>query len=297
MNRFFNSVVEIVPRLPGWFRRAMPGIIAPFAYIVAAKNRRQATVNASHVLGPDSLRSFSGRLRLRGVVVEMFRNSIANYIDLLAMPGTPAQEILDRIDGADQHVIDEALALGKGAIVFGAHFGPIEKVGLWFAAHGYRVVIPVENVKDEKTLRLTTRLRNMTGTEFVPLGGVAGVRALLTALHRKQIVLLTADRALGASRSVVHPFFGAPARLPVGLVDLAIRTGAPLLGGFCWRTPSDRTGMKISHLTMRLPPEERSDPSRLHAELALEMERTIATHPGQWVVFQPVWIDEGEDQP
>ncbi len=288
MYYLFLWASRLVPRLPRWLLRALPDLVGPLAWLVAIGPRKHATNNARHVLGAEVQRTAAGRRRLRRVVRGMFRSSVRNYLDAFLMPSIKAQDVLDRLSITHEDYVQEALALGKGAIICSAHFGPIEYMAPWFTAHGYQVVIPVEGLKDERLLRLMLKLRNSSGITYVPLGGSAPLRAIFQALRKNQIVIITADRAV-VGESVVRTFFGAPARLPIGLVDLSIRTGAPLVGGLGWHSSKTRLSAEFMQLTLALPEEDRTRPEVLHAALITELERIIGAHPEQWVVLSQIW--------
>lgn len=288
MYHFFRWAAKIVPYFPLWLLRLLSGAIAPLAWLFGASARRQATINARHVLGPESARTAAGRRRLRRVVRGMFRNSVSNYLDALKLPSMDVEKILQGFSIAHEEYLAEALALGKGAVLFSAHFGPFEYLARWFSAHGYQVVIPVENLKDERLLRLMVELRNSSGVTFMPLGGSAPMRTIIQALRKNQIVLITADRAV-EGESVIKDFFGSPARLPIGPVNLSIRTGAPLVGALGWRSSRTHVDGEFIRLTLALPEEERKQPDVVEAAVLRELERVIGAHPEQWIVFSPVW--------
>jgi len=285
---FFLCAAYIVPRLPRRFLQALPAILGPLIWLLARQAREQATINARQVLGTEMLCTAVGRRRLRRVVRGMFRNSISNYLEAFLSPTFTHQELLHRVYAEHEEYLEEALALGKGVILFSAHFGPFEYIAHWLTARGRQVIIPVENLKDGRLLRLMLKLRSSKSVQVLPLGGSAPMRAILQALRQNQIVLIAADRAI-IGESVVKPFFGAPARLPLGPVNLSVRTGAPLVGALGWRCPHGRISGEYIRLTLALPEEERTRPDALQDALIHALERVIRAHPEEWVVFSPVW--------
>lgn len=288
MYYFFLWASRVVPRLPRWLMRLLPDVLGPLIWLLAVSTRKQATCNALHVLGPEVRSTRAGRRKLRRVVRGMFHHSMTNYLEIFTLPYLKRQEIIQRAYGDHLEYLEEALALGKGVILFSAHLGPFEYMVQWFAANGHQVSIPVENLKDERMLRLMVRLRSSQGVHFIPLGGSTPMRAIIQALRKNQIVLITADRAV-EGESVIKDFFGASARLPIGPVHLSLRTGAPLVGAFGWRSSRWRIRGEFVPLTLRLSDEERKQPDVLEEALIKEMERFISAHPEQWVVFSRVW--------
>lgn len=291
---FFLWASRIVPHLPRWLLRKLPGLFGPLAWLLASGPRRRATLNARHVLGSDILATRNGRSRLRRTVRGMFCSSVRNYLDAFLMPSLRDQDVLQRLCIEHEECLQEALALGKGVILFSAHFGPIEYMARWFLLRGYKTTIPVESLKDQRLLRLMLDLRNSSGTTYIPLGGSAPMRAIFQALRKNQPVLITADRAV-EGESVVRPFFGAPARLPIGPIQLSLRTGAPLVGAFGWQSTRGRIRGEFFPLTLALSAEERMQEEALHTALVAQLERVIGAHPEQWAMLSQVW--EGNELP
>ncbi len=288
----FGSV--IIPRLPRWFILALSMIIGAVAWLVAGKARKQATINMIHILGPEIQSTWAGRRKLRRTVRGMFQNSVRNYLEVFYLPYETPETIMRRMPGISgtKH-LEEALALGKGVILFSAHFGPFDYLAQWFYAKGYQLTIPVERLKDERMLKLIVSLRSSKGVQFVPLGGSAPMRTIIQALRNNQIVLITGDRVV-QGESVEKPFFGAHARLPLGPVALSQRTGAPLVGAFGWHASRTFIDGEFVPLTLDLPEDERNNTDVLMDGLIARIERIIKAHPEQWVVFSPVWTTDSD---
>jgi len=245
----------------------------------------------THVLGKDVVGSNSGRRRLRRTVIRMFQNNVRNYLDLFTLPYISSEKILNVMDIEGIEHLEQALALGKGVILFSAHFGPFNYLAQWISIKGYQLIIPVEHLKDERTLDLTLKLRNSQGVQFLPLGGSAPMRTIIKALRNNQIVLITADRAV-EGESVEKLFFGEPARLPIGPVALSQRTGAALVGACGWYTSRTRIEGKFVPLTLELSEVEQKNTDTVMCALIDRLEQYIKPHPEQWVVFSPIWISD-----
>lgn len=283
----------IIPRLPRrlvyWLGSV---VVAPIAWLCAGRARRQASENMRHILGAQGEQA--GRKRLRRMVRGLFRQNVSNYLDLFLLPSIKPESILQstRVQGSEH--LQQALAAGKGVIFFSAHLGPFNYLIQWLAVQGYEAIVPVEHLADQRILELVLRLRRSKGIQFVPLGGSAALRAMLHGLRKNQIVLITADRAVQGESALI-PFFGAPARLPLGVAQLAQRTGAPVLGGFGWRGGRRQNSLfegAIVPVSSALPSEQRKEIEPLQQAIVSCMERFIGAHPDQWVVFAPVWVTQ-----
>jgi lauroyl/myristoyl acyltransferase len=291
MYKLFKFASVIIPRLPRWFVSVLADITGLAAFFIATKARKQATSNMIHVLGKEVVETSVGRRRLRHIVLQMFQNNVRNYMDLFTLPYIPPEKILDSINIECVEHLEKALALGKGVILFSAHLGPFNYLAQWLAIKGYQLTIPVERLKDERTLDLILKLRNSKGVQFVPLGGSTPIRTFIKALRNNQIVLITADRAV-EGESVEKLFFDEPALLPIGPVLLSQRTGAALVGGCGWHATRTRIGGKFVPLTLELTEEERMNTDIVMSALIERLEMYIKAHPEQWIVFSPVWVSD-----
>jgi phosphatidylinositol dimannoside acyltransferase len=291
MYKLFKFASVIIPRLPGWSIPVIADITGLVIFLIATKARKQATSNATHIIGNDVVGSSAGRRRLRRTVIQMFQNNVRNYLDLFTLPYISPEKILNLIDVEGIEYLDQALAVGKGVILFSAHFGPFNYLAQWISIKGYHLIIPVEHLKDERTLDLTLTLRNSKGVQFLPLGGSAPMRTIIKALRNNQVVLITADRAI-EGESVEKQFFGEPAHLPIGPVALSQRTGAALVGACGWYTSRTHIKGKFVPLTLELAEEERNNTDTVMCALIKSLEQYIKPHPEQWVVFSPVWISD-----
>ena len=117
------------------------------------------------------------------------------------------------------------------------------------------------------------------------------MRTIVQKLRDNKIVLITADRAI-EGQSVVADFFGAPARLPIGPVKLAQRTGAALVGAFCYRTPQGLSVGQWVPLSSDLTDEQCTNTDSIMRALIEKVEQFIRQYPEQWLAFSPIWIED-----
>lgn len=292
MYRLYRFASIVIPRLPMSILRVLSLLIGLVAWLFARRARKQATINITHVLTGQTLATRTGRKKLRRIVRKIFLYSAQNYLEALRLPYLKPAEVEKRITEKEglEH-LDAALAHGKGAILITAHFGPFEYVAQWFVVNNYSLTIPVEHLKDERMLELMVKLRSGQGVQFVPLGGSTAVRAMISTLRKNQLVVIPVDRAI-QGESVEINFFGAPARLSLGPVSLAIRTGAMLLVAFAWYLPHNKIGGCVVPVSLALSEDERKDPEKLMEKVVETLEANIRARPDQWVMFAPVWTKE-----
>jgi lauroyl/myristoyl acyltransferase len=287
MYYLFRIAAIVAPRLPRWLTWPIAYIVGWVAWLVATKARKQALQNMLYVSGPHLLDSAAGRKRLRRSVQAKFRYNVLNYLALFSLPARRPEQILANVtvDGGEH--LEAALARGKGVVIFSAHMGPFDYIMQWMGISGYDTTIPVERLENQRVLDLITRLRGRNGLHILPLGGSAPMRTVLQKLRANKIVLLTADRAI-EGQSKEQPFFGALARLPIGVAQLVQRTGATPLGAFSWYAP-DRT---IQGHFVPLAQEQYAQEDDLQRAIIAILEQDISKHSEQWMAFDQIWTQK-----
>lgn len=291
MYYLFRFATRIVPLMPRRLTYALGNVLGLLAWLIARKARRQATKNMIHVLGTQVQETRAGRRRLRRTVQGMFVHNVRNYLELFTLPSLSPEQILHNTLLKQWEHLNAALAQGKGVIIFVPHKGPFDYAVQYMSIKGYDVTIPVEPLEDQRMLRLILDLRRSHGIHYLPLVGSTPIRTVIQKLRDNNIVLLAVDRAI-TGQSVEADFFGAPARLPIGPVKLAQRTGAALVGANCYRTSQGRAISEWLPLSLEMTNEQRTDTDRMMQVLIKKIEDIIREHPEQWMAFTPIWLED-----
>jgi KDO2-lipid IV(A) lauroyltransferase len=290
MYYLFLIASKVIPWLPDWLINSMAQSGGWVAWLVATKAREQATQNMLHVLGTQVLDTPQGRKKLHRIVQTIFRNNVFNYLTMFSLPARKPERILREIHVEGREHFDAAIAHGKGIIISSAHIGPFNYLFQWLAISGYDFSIPVEPLKDQRMLDLISGLRSKHGTHILPIQGSAAMRTIFHKLRENKVVLIAADRAIEGQSSEM-PFFGANARLPVGVAHLAKKTGATIVGASGWHAPDGKMCGRFFPLSLALADEQRMDTNELQRAVVALMEQNIAAHPDNWLAFAPIWTE------
>ncbi|MBV9617011.1 MAG: hypothetical protein JO031_16270 [Ktedonobacteraceae bacterium] len=290
MYTLFLLASRVVPWLPDWLINVIAYSAGWVAWLVAAKARGQARENMLHVLGTQVLDTPQGHRKLRRIVQAMFRNNVLNYMTMFSLPARKPEQVLRELHIEGREHFEAAFARGKGVIISSAHMGPFNYLFQWIVLSGYDLTIPVERLENPRMLDLVTRLRSNHGTHIIPLQGSASMRTIFQKLRANKAVLLTMDRAIeGQSREM--PFFGATARLPVGVAQLAKKTGATVVGACGWRTPEGKICGRFFPLSQAFSGEQDVSAEELQQAIITLMEQNITAHPDNWLAFTPIWTE------
>jgi len=220
--------------------------------------------------------------RLDTLTARVFCDFAMCFSDLVAASHGGPPRRLAYVNAAPEA---EAIARWPGGIVsVTAHVGNWELAGRLLAAGASRrthvVVAPGEAPELERWVR-----RDGDGVRFVPRAHPGVGIALVAALRRGEVVALQGDRAIGSRADVSIPFFGRPARFPLGPFILARAAGVPVLPAFCVLDRGYRYTLRVgAPITIERGSEEQA----AHAWVGL-LEDVVRAHPTQWFNFFDVW--------
>jgi KDO2-lipid IV(A) lauroyltransferase len=287
----------VVPRIPLALTRPLFTFIGLCAWLFARGARQRAERNLRHIPA-----LAANTARLHAAVRGVFITSALNYLDFLRGRHLSDAEIHAGWTVEHEELLYEAADEGRGVVILSAHFGNFEFAASRLA-HRFQMITPVERMQPERLFALFCRLRNHHNVRVVPGDSRDSLREMTDTLKSGGILLIVADRhVLGTGAQV--DFFGEPTTLATGPMALAVRTGAPIICAFSWRTGPSRAHGVFYRLTWADQGDPQGDApaagrSRargadqtqraLRTYVAL-IERIIAAHPESWVsALAPVW--------
>jgi KDO2-lipid IV(A) lauroyltransferase len=265
--------------LPSALAYALARAFARAFWWASRARRRAVRANLERVLPSASARE---RERVARRTFEAFAESLVD--SWREGRACEARRDLVTIDG-EEHVRD-ALARGRGVLVWSAHVGNWELAGRALARRGYDVAAIARPHVSHAVERWFERARADAGVRVV--ARCPGAREARRVLRERGLLALLGDRRFGTGGRDVA-LFGRIARLPAAPIALAARTGAALVPGFVVRESPGR-------YRIRFEPAIIASPERALERLAATLERWVRAHPEQWFVFEPVWDDARTDQ-
>lgn len=140
-----------------------------------------------------------------------------------------------------EHLIDEALAKGKGLLIIGPHLGHWEYFILAMASR-YPCTVLCNNADDIVATEINDTIkrgRMKTGANMVEAS--QGIKPFVEALKRGEVVMMTPDQIPSQSKGFVFAdFYGQKTATMTLISRLAKVTGAELLSGFAKRKDGGR---------------------------------------------------------
>lgn len=235
-------LLTLASRLPLGVLHALGGFAGRVAWRLAGKQRQLALRNLELCFPQWS------EPRRREVGRASFENYYRTLFETPLIWLGPARRVFAlEAETVGAHLIDDALAHGKGLVLAAMHLGNFE-AGITPMAARYPMTGLFKPLKNATMSELSCRGRTRFGGEVVPIVKRNGKRAvgsqLLRALKRGEIVYALPDRDPPRGQGVFVPFFGVEAHSPVLVPKLLQATGARLLLCVGERLP-DARGFRV----------------------------------------------------
>ncbi|WP_165984827.1 phosphatidylinositol mannoside acyltransferase [Streptomyces sp. YIM 98790] len=273
-----------VQRLPEPAAAALGRRIADTAWRRRGTGVRQLEANLARVV-PDA-----GPDRLRALSRAGMRSYLRYWMESFRLPVWSPARIRAGVAVENFRTLADAVESDRGIILALPHLANWDLAGAFLTTtFSVRLTTVAERLKPESVYDRFVAHRESLGMEVLPHSGGEAFGTLARRLRKGGMVALVADRDLSAS-GVEVKFFGETARMPGGPALLAQHTGALLLPATLWydETPVLRARVE--------PPVEvpaagtRAERGRaMTQELADRFAASIAAHPQDWHMLQPLW--------
>jgi lauroyl/myristoyl acyltransferase len=276
-------------KVPRRVRLAVAGPVAELIYFGWFAKRHATIANMAQVLGTTPRDQRTRRLARRS-----WRNFGRYISDFLYLPNTTQEAIVARTQDTSPPpgsfaLVDEALAPGKGAIVASAHLGAYDVAAIVVASHS-PVHLIVESLQDPRMDRMWQEQRRALGMEVLYIERTP--RPILRALQQNGVVAVAVDRPLPPGEGVPVTFFGRRCWVPGGIAQIALKSGAAVLPGFCIYDErySDTYYLGGGPVIFPEPSGDRqADTIALMQRIFDALESQIRKRPDQWAMFRRFW--------
>jgi KDO2-lipid IV(A) lauroyltransferase len=221
------------------------------------------------------------------IVRRCWRHFGSMMLDAIAFPSLSPEATLSilQVEGLDR--AREALAKGRGLLVFSAHFGQWEAGIAAMRRLGVPLSVIVRPLDNPALDRRMTELRHQAGVSVIRKR--SAMRESLRALGAGGGVIMLIDQD-ARDAGVFVPFFGRPASTTPALALLALRTNAPILP-VATRLGADGTiAVHIEpEVEIRPTGDRDSDVRRVTAACTAIVERWVRERPEQWLWMHRRW--------
>jgi lauroyl/myristoyl acyltransferase len=287
------SCARLLGRLPIRVLYLLAAVAAFLIYTFAGRIRRNVWDNMRHVMGPNTPKK-----ELRRAARQVFGNWAKSYADLIHLPYLNLDKFFEQklvYHGFEENMLP-AITNGKGVIISSGHFGNVELGIQGLLAKGVKVTVLTEPIQPPALSRLVDGLRANKGHTFLPVS-IGSIKVLLRSIKAGGVVGLMCDRDI-EGQSIRVLLCGTPTSMPVGVVELATRTGAAIVPIFVYRKNGNACEAFLE------PPLELVNSGDPQADLETNVRRLLERFeahlqrdPGQWTVLETVWDTEEDEEP
>jgi KDO2-lipid IV(A) lauroyltransferase len=253
--------------------------LGDLAWLLLPGRRAVALDNLARALGAEK----SARERAR-IGRESFRNLGMNLVEACVFYFRPPHKLLSRVEvrGADNLVA--AAARGRGLLGLTAHLGNWELLAASTTLTPIRLSAVYRPLDDPLLDRILERFRGRVGVELI--GKRNAIADIRDALRRGHMVGVLLDQNASRREGVFVPFFGVPASTSKGLALIALRTGAPVVPSFIYRTAD---GRHVAEFAPALPAPPDNDLEAYTRAFNEAIESAVRRNPGQWFWLHRRW--------
>ena len=282
----YRAAERVIGAIPRWLAMPAASAVGNVAYDLAGPKRRLIADNLAHPLGLDPDDS-----RVRAAARRAFRNYAKYLVDVMRIASQTPEAAARQVRIDDIGALADARAEGKGSLICTMHVGGMDLMGPAAKVGGEALHV----VADDTTYgRLYDHLAATRAKHGVFVIGWRNLRGLFRVLRENGNLALFCDAGYRPGDVPVE-LCGEATTFPIGPATLAAKTGAPMLPVWCRRLPNDR----FEAGTLPVIRCDSTEPAAVHRAtqaLADALGRIIATDPGQWYMFRPVWPRTDEDR-
>lgn len=245
-------------------------------------------------------RSFPGESKqhLDTTALGVFEHLGRSLAELIILRGRHREVLLAgiEVEGIENLERAEDVSDGGGLLVVSAHYGNWELAGIYMATLGIPVSAIFRGFAHPVLDEALSSLRRSDGSasvdyEQIRMGRAAIALARALKAGRKALVLL--DQNARRDEGCFVPFFGRPACVRTGPLQLARRVGTPIVPAFIRRDVNGVGRHRIRiHPPLWIEAEARGEEASIEscaAQLTAIIESEIREDPTQWIWTHGRW--------
>jgi len=273
----FIALVKLLRFLPYWLSRAL--ILSLFYMVGYLIGIRKKVANTQLRKAMPELSPAERKHILRRMYRLMGLTSAEEYL-------IPEKKLIAMTSLTGREFVDEARALGRGAILATAHFGNWEAARIMPC---FQIPLSVVTKRQRNTRfnDFTDRIREQHGVSVIDMK--RGLRDIIHHLNKNELVAILADQNAGP-HGVIFEFMGYPASHWLGVAKISLRYRVPILPAFALRNPDD--SLTFAYEPMIYHPELEDNPDNYELilrELDDILIRYIRSYPEQWFWVHKRW--------
>lgn len=264
----------------------------PLTYLIASVSARilfnlnincdALKTNVANVLNLDK-----NDKEVAAIVRKIYINWFMTVADFLKHTRVSKEKLKQRIEITGLENLDKALEKGKGVVIFTAHIGNFEWGACGVAAEGYSMWAAGLSRPYEPTNKFFESRRLAKGVRILYVN--KSLLNIFRILKNNEIIAIPTDwDSQGTAH--IHDFFGKKAYIPSGPVEVAMKSGAPLIPCFIYRKNKYNHFMELEKpLELETKGEKKELIDINTAKMIKVLQKYIKEHLDQWEMFHDIW--------
>jgi Kdo2-lipid IVA lauroyltransferase/acyltransferase len=224
---------------------------------------------------------------VRATARKIYINWFITVADFLKHERVSREKLKQIIEITGLENLDKALEKGKGVVIFTAHIGNVEWGACRVAAEGYSMWATGLHRPYEPTNKFFESRRLVKGVRILYVN--KSLLEVFRILKNNEVIAIPTDwDSKGTAHA--HDFFGKKAYIPSGPVEIAMKSGAPLIPCFIHRKN------KYNHfIEMEKPLELETEGEKKElidintAKMVKVLQKYIKEYLDQWEMFHNIW--------
>ena len=289
----YYAIFVLARLLPLKACRRLGRAIASAVYIFSTRDRKGFAGNLSIALGKPA-----DHAHIRRLVRRMFANYgeyMADFFCLPQLPRRKARAAFSHLKG--EEIIQKALRQGRGVILLSAHIGNWEFGGTMMRLSKYPLAVVSLPHNSAPTNALVNRFREGKGITVIEVDASPfSSLPILKHLRKNGVVAMIGDKDFFGNGKLI-PYFGRPARFPIGPVTIAMASGAALIPAFVLKQTDGRYFGVLEDAVPLTHEGSREQAIQKNLEkIAAIFETYIRRYPDQWYNPDPMALAPAEDR-
>jgi len=218
----------------------------------------------------------------------VYRNLGIVAAEFFDLPRLTIENIGKLVEAEGLENCTQALAKGRGALLFGAHFGNWELEAVAVSLLIKPLVVIYRPLDSDLLDCLVLRVRSSTGNN--PLAKDRAMRSMLRSLKHNEMLGILIDQNVAWYEGIFVDYFGRPACTTDGLALLALHTEAPVLPAYMARRPDGRYRLVIGpEVDVTRTGDREADVLANTQRFTKIIEETVRLYPDQWLWVHQRW--------
>jgi len=222
--------------------------------------------------------------------IKIFSNWAVNIVDFLKHSNISKEKLKKRIEIKGLDNLDNALKNGKGVVIFTAHIGNFEWGACRLAVEGYDIWGVSLVRKSKLTRRFFESKRLSKGLRTLYINKMLNVFKIL---KNNEIVAIPSDWDPTGQAARPFKFFGKTAYLPTGALQIALKSGAPLVPSFIYRKDKYNHCLIIENPVDLIREGDKETMITKNMKKVIKiMEKYIRNNISEWEMFHDIWCEK-----